>query len=210
MKEAEAFFSVEEQERIRKAIADVEAHTSGEVATMVVDRSESYREAEILGAVLVAGLLALIVAVLFHHITIWSYVPMVFVLFLPAWLLIRHIPRMGLPFVARRRIEEAVQGRAFRAFFEKGLHRTRDETGILIFISLLEHKVWILGDRGINEKIEPEFWRALAQQVAESIKANNASEGLIRVIAQCGEELRKHFPRKADDTDELSNLLIRE
>lgn len=210
MKEAEAFFSVEEQERIRKAIVDVEAHTSGEVATMVVDRSESYREAEILGAVLVAGLLALIVAVLFHHITIWSYVPMVFVLFLPAWLLIRHIPRMGLPFVARRRIEEAVQERAFRAFFEKGLHRTRDETGILIFISLLEHKVWILGDRGINEKIDPESWQALAQQVAEGIKANDASEALIRVIAQCGEELRKHFPRKSDDTDELSNLLIRE
>ncbi len=210
MKEAEAFFSVEDQERIRKAIVDVEAHTSGEVATMVVDRSESYREAEILGAVLVAGLLALIVAVLFHHITIWSYVPMVFVLFLPAWLLIRHIPRMGLPFVARRRIEEAVQERAFRAFFEKGLHRTRDETGILIFISLLEHKVWILGDRGINEKIDPESWQALAQQVAEGIKANDASEALIRVIAQCGEELRKHFPRKSDDTDELSNLLIRE
>jgi len=210
VKEAEAFFSVEEQERIRKAIVDVEAHTSGEVATMVVDRSESYLEAEILGAVLVSGLLALIVAVLFHHITIWSYVPMVFVLFLPAWLLIRHIPRMGLPFVARRRIEEAVQERAFRAFFEKGLHRTRDETGILIFISLLEHKVWILGDRGINEKIDPESWQALAQQVAEGMKANDASEALIHVIAQCGEELRKHFPRKSDDTDELSNLLIRE
>ncbi len=210
MKEAEAFFSVEEQERIRKAIVDVEVHTSGEVATMVVDRSESYREAEILGAVLVSGLLALIVAVLFHHITIWSYVPMVFVLFLPAWLLIRHIPRMGLPFVARRRIEEAVQERAFRAFFEKGLHRTRDETGILIFISLLEHKVWILGDRGINEKIDPESWQALAQQVAEGFKAIDASEALILVIAQCGVELRKHFPRKSDDTDELSNLLIRE
>lgn len=210
MKKAEEFFSAEEQERIRKATEDVEAHTAGEVATMVVDCSESYREAEILGAVLFSGLLALIVAVLFHHITIWSYVPMVFVFFLPAWLLIRHISHLGLPFVGRRRIEEAVQARAFRAFFEKGLHRTRDETGILIFISLLEHKVWILGDRGINEKIEPEFWRALAQQVAESIKANNASEGLIRVIAQCGEELRKHFPRKADDTDELSNLLIRE
>jgi putative membrane protein len=210
VKKAEEFLSAEEQERVRKAIEDVEAHTSGEVATMVVARSESYREAEILGAVLVAGLLALIVAVIFHHITIWSYMPMVFVLFLPAWLLIRHISRLGLPFVGRRRIEEAVQERAFRAFFEKGLHRTRDETGILIFISLLEQKVWILGDRGINEKIDPGSWQALAQQVAEGIKANNASEALIRVIAQCGEELRKHFPRRADDTDELSNLLIRE
>jgi putative membrane protein len=210
VKKAEEFFSAEEQEQIRKAIEDVEAHTSGEVATMVVDRSDSYREAETLGAVLIAGLLALIVAVPFHHITIWSYVPMVFVLYLPAWLLFRHIPRLCLPFVGGKRIEEAVRERAFRAFFEKGLHRTRDETGILIFISLLEHKVWILGDRGINEKIDPESWQALAQQVAEGIKANRNSEALTRVIAQCGEELRKHFPRNPDDIDELTNLPLRE
>lgn len=210
MKKAEELFSAEEQERIRKAIEDVEAHTSGEVATMVVDRSDSYREAEILGAVLVAGLLALILAVLFHHITIWSYVPMVLVLFLPAHLLIRHVPRLGLPFAGAKRIEEAVRERAVRAFFEEGLYRTRDETGILIFISLLEHKVWILGDRGINEKINPESWQALAQQVAEGIKANNAADAVVRVITQCGEELRKHFPKKDDDIDELTNLLLRE
>jgi uncharacterized membrane protein len=61
-----------------------------------------------------------------------------------------------------------------------------------------------------NEKMEPDFWQAPVRQVAESLKANKASVGLIRVIAQCGEEPRKHFPRKAGDTDELSNLLMRE
>jgi putative membrane protein len=207
-KKAHNFFSEAERERIRQGVEAAESRTSGEIATMVVDASDSYREAETLGAVLVAGLFAVIAAVAIHHVTIWSYIPLVCLFFFPTRYLFRRYPHLKLPFVGRRRISEAVRERAVRAFSEQGLHRTRGETGILIFISLLERKVWILGDRGINAKIAPHFWHHFAGELSRGVKEGRACEALLSVIAGCGTELARHFPRQADDVNELSDEVL--
>jgi len=201
------FFSQEEKERIRLAVQAAEQSTAGEIATMVVGRSDSYREAITLAAVLGAGLVALVIAVLSHHVTIWTYIPLTIICFLPARLLVSRVPALQRPFVSRQRLEEAVRERAVRAFYEKGLYRTRDETGILIFISLFEHKVWILGDRGINARIPQQSWQKLAETLSSGIRGGRACGALCEVVAACGEELARHFPRQADDRDELSNEL---
>jgi putative membrane protein len=202
------FFAVPEKERIRAAVAAAEAKTAGEIATLVVTESDRYREAELLGAVLCAGLLALIFAVAGHHVTIWSYIPLVVLLFFPSLWLIRRMPALKLPFIGRSRLHEAVRTRAVRAFYEQGLYRTRNGTGILIFISLLEHKVWILGDRGINEKIAPESWQTLAGILAKGLREGRACDALCEVINRCGIELASHFPRQADDVNELSDEVL--
>ncbi|HEY6006965.1 MAG TPA: TPM domain-containing protein [Geobacteraceae bacterium] len=205
---AKNLFTPEEEARIRMAVTAAEANTSGEIATMVVERSDSYREAESLGAVLCAAFVAFLIAVVSHHVTIWSYIPLVFILFLPArWLIIR-VAALQRPFIARRRLAEAVRERAVRAFYEKGLYRTRHETGILIFISLFERKVWILGDRGINAKIPAESWQHLARTLSNGLREGKACEALCTVIARCGEELGRHFPREADDINELPDELL--
>ena len=202
------FFSQADKESIRRAVADAEQLSSGEIVAMVVPESERYREAEQLGALLMAGLLAVIAALLLRHETIWSYIPLVFLLFFPTLLLFRRFPRLKLSFVGRRRQAEAVREKAMAAFFQRGLHRTREETGILIFISLLERKVWILGDRGINEKIPPGYWRSLAAELALGLRSSQAAEALCRVIAGCGSELARHFPRHPDDRNELPDDIL--
>ncbi len=202
------FFSVADQELIRRAVAEAETHSSGEIATMVVRESDRYREAEQLGALLMAGLLAVIAAVILHHVTIWTYIPLVCLLYFPLLLLFRRFPRLKLSFVGRRRQAEAVHARAERAFFEKGLHRTREETGILIFISTLERKVWILGDRGINERIPPGAWKAFAAELAAGLRSGQGTEALCRVVAGCGSELARHFPRGDDDRNELPDEVL--
>ena len=193
---------------IRQAVAEAEARSSGEIATMVVRESERYREAEELGALLLAGLAGLILAVALHHVTIWTYIPSVFVLFFPSLWLFRRFPRLKLSFVGPGRQAEAVHERALAAFFEKELHLTGEQTGILIFISLLERKVWILGDRGINERIPPGYWRSLAAELAAGIRKGEAARALCRVIAGCGSELARHFPRGADDRNELPDEIL--
>ena len=205
VKVADHFFTIEERERIRAAVAATEGRTSGEIATMVVAASDSYREAETLGAVLVSGLLAVIAAVLSHHVTIWSYVPMVALLFFPARLLFRHVPRLKLPLVGRRRLVETVRERAVQAFYEQGLYRTREETGILIFISILERKVWILGDRGINAQIPPGYWLGHAEKLARGLRDGKACDALCSVITSCADDLARLFPRRADDLNELGD-----
>lgn len=225
------FFSEDELNAIRSAIAGAESDTSGEIVPMVVDKSDSYREAEVLGSVLVSGMAALAIEAGFqgyllwtsgsdwtqgrletglalHAISVWTYIPLVFLLFFAVRLVFRRFESLKLLFAGRRRIAEAVRERAIRAFYEKGLYRTRDETGVLIFMSLLEHKVWILGDRGIDRKIPKQAWLALAGELSGGIREGRACEALCSVIASCGEELARHFPRKVDDIDELSNDVL--
>lgn len=206
---SKSFFTDTEIETIRGAVVAAEAGTAGEIATMVVDESDSYREALLLGVLFLAGCLALIVAVAIHHVTIWTYIPVLLVLALPCYGLFHRFPRLKLLFVEKKRLNEAVRERAIRAFYEKGLYRTRNETGVLIFISALERKVWILGDRGINEKIRPESWQDLASQLAMGIRQGRACEALCSVIATCGRELTRHFPRSLEgDINELSDEVI--
>ena len=202
------FFSAAEKEMIRQAVAEAELNSSGEIVTMVVAESERYREAEQLGALFAAGLLGMVAAVALRHVTIWTYIPVVLLLFFPLFTLFRRFPRLKLPFAGPRRQALAVRDRALSAFYERGLYRTREATGILIFISLLERKVWILGDRGINEKIPPGSWQALAAELAAGIRSGRPAESLCRVVAGCGSELARHFPRRADDRNELSDRII--
>ena len=202
------YFTTEELDQIRRTVAAAESATSGEIATMVVPASDPYREGAVLGGVLLAGFVAFLLSVLLHHITVWFYVPLTVALSLPSWWLFHAFPRLSLPFVARSRIRLAVRERALRAFYEKGLYRTRDATGILIFISLLERTVWILGDRGINERSGPETWQGLSADLSRGIRAGEPCDALCRTITRCGEILAEHFPRKADDTDELTDQVL--
>lgn len=206
--QAEEFFSPEEKGRIREAVAQAEKRSSGEIATMVVWASDRYREAEALGALLLAGLVAVVVAVAIRHVTIWSYIPLVCLLFYPALKLFHRFPRLKLSFAAAGRVADAVSERALVAFYQQGLYRTKEETGILIFISLLERKVWILGDRGINEKIPPGKWSNLVDELARGLRQGRAADSLCQVIARCGDELAQHFPRRSDDRNELPDEII--
>ena len=205
---AHTFFTDEEKEKIRLAVEATEKFTSGEIATMVVDHSDRYHEAEVLGGILVAGLTALIIAVAVQHTNIWTYIPIICVLYFPARLLFIRFPRLKHPFINKLRMTHVVRERAVRAFYEKGLYKTRDENGILIFISLLERKVWILGDRGVDKKIDHANWQSHAHEISNGIKEGRACEALCAVIAQCGQLLAEHFPRKKDDTNELTDEII--
>ncbi len=101
-----------------------------------------------------------------------------------------------------------MRDRALRAFYEKGLHRTRGKTGVLFFISLLERKVWVLADKGIHEKISQSKLNAFAKIVSSGIRDGDAANALVKAIQEAGELLHKHFPVGDGDINELSDALI--
>jgi len=216
MNKAELFFTDEEKKKIIGTVSEVESKTSGEVAVMVVDSSDRYREAEVSGAFLLSGLGALVFTELLilrgiiHEPLIWYYIPLCILLLYPFLMLLRHMPDLKLGLIPARRRNEAVARRALRAFYEKGLHRTRDNTGVLFFISLYEHKVWVLADKGIYEQIDQETLNKYATTVTRGIKEGRAAEALCSAIAEVGEILSKHFPVKPDDMNELSNEVMTE
>jgi putative membrane protein len=219
---AKDFFSKAEKEKIRRSVNSAEAQTSGEIAVMVVDESDGYREAEVFGVIALAGLFSTILSLLLDHTTtlawmpttdphytsIWFWIPVTLALLVPSWYLFRLFPPLKLALVSRKRAETAVTQRAILSFYKKGLHRTRHETGILVFISLLERRVRILGDRGIHAKIGQEFWNARAQELVKGIKENRPLETLLEVIERCGVELASHFPSGSDNPNEVADDVI--
>ena len=136
--------------------------------------------------------------------------PLSFLLFFPFRWIGATFPRLKLVFIGPRRREETVRQRAIQAFYEKGLYKTRFNTGVLIFLSLLEHKVWILADKGIHEKMTQEALNRFAQEVSRGIKEGRASESLCQAIEGIGQLLVEHFPSLSRRHNELPNEVMTE
>ncbi len=207
---AKDLFSGKEREAIRQAVRDAESGTSGEIAVALVDESDRYLEAEFLGALAFAAGAAFVAAVLLRFESIWFYLPLTAFLYIPALALIRRFPQLKLAWLFGGRVEEAVRERALALFYERGLNKTRARTGVLIFISLLERRVWILGDEGINRKITPEFWEDLVQELTGGIRTGRPAEALRQVIEKCGAALAEHFKAAPGNANELPDELIHE
>jgi len=207
---SERFFTAEEKERLKTATHEVESRTIGEIVVMVVDHSDHYIEAEVLGGVLLGSLLSLILTVLFFDSSLWFYIPLSFILFFPCWFLFIKVEVLKKAFIGIRRKEEGVRLRAERAFFERGLYRTKKNTGVLFFVSLLERKVWVLADKGIYEKMDQETLNRFANEVSRGIKEGRACHALCQAIQEVGDYLAKHFPIAPRDTNELPDGVMTE
>ncbi len=94
---------------------------------------------------------------------------------------------------------------AVQEFYRLGMEKTRDKTGILIFILLKEKQFQILADQGINEKVKQETWDEIANTLSLTFKKGDYFNGLIKALLEIGKILTLHFPIKDDDTNELSN-----
>ena len=207
--QADKFFTEEEKVRIRETVIEAEANTAGEIVPMLVTSSARYTEVELLGTI--TGLLVGIMAEWFwsdpwgsHFFNLWP------VIGATAGFLICRIPQVKRLLVPKSRITDAVHTLALASFTEYGLHYTRDHTGILILVSLLEHRVEVLADRGINAKVEAGTWQEIVHMLTEGLKSKQACDAYVRAIRRCGEILAAHFPRQPDDTDELANRLVTE
>jgi putative membrane protein len=92
-----------------------------------------------------------------------------------------------------------------------GLHRTQGRTGILLFVSLLEHRVQVLADQGINDRVPSGTWDEVVQGIVAGIRADRPAEALCRAIEQCGELLTHHCPSGSGrNPNELPDRLIQE
>jgi putative membrane protein len=88
------------------------------------------------------------------------------------------------------------------------VYSTRDRTGILIFLSLLERRVIVLCDEGIKAKVKQEAWDSIVATIVDGIKAGRPSEGLLKAIAACGSLLEsENVTKRPDDTSELSDSI---
>lgn len=202
---SEIFFNEEQKAAIAAAIAEVETRTVGEVAVMVVDQSDTYPESPMLAGILLGGLSATIITDRWLADSLWTFLPLAIGLALCLGWGVGQLPAVKRFFIPKARMEHMVREQALQAFYEKGLYKTRDATGVLFFISLFEHRVWLLADKGIYEKIPQQTLQEHAAAIAQGIRQGDTATALCHGIGRVGEILAMHFPVQPDDTNELSN-----
>jgi putative membrane protein len=212
---AQSFLNQEEQQRITQCVHEAEKKTSGEIVPMVMSSSHDYPLASLTGASFIALPVSLLLTRLLGGLfwlgpdSMWLFLALFCALFTGAHLLISRLAPLKRLFLSPQRVEEEVKEAATTAFFTEELYRTKAENGILLYISVFERRVWVLADRGINDKIPQQQWQGIVDLVTAGIRDHRQCEAICEAIEQIGDILADFFPIEADDKDELHNLIIR-
>ena len=99
----------------------------------------------------------------------------------------------------------SVEQLARHEFVHLGMMKTKERTGILIFVLLDAREFFILADEHINQKVAPRTWDSVAEAMAMQFAKKAFREGLLNAVRSVGAHLATHFPAKPGDTNELSN-----
>ncbi len=197
-----------DRERIEAAVRAAEAGTAGEIVVQVVRRSDAFAVSPWRLAVLFAAL------VLLGAELLWPGAPLL-ALFGAQAAAVATAHALGRFDGVRRlalredELERAADRGALDAFREHVARRTEGRTGILIYVSLLEHRVVVLGDEAIDRALAAgESWDAVVADVLAGIRAGRAAEGIVRAVERCGAMLAHPLPPAAEDRDEIVRGLI--
>jgi uncharacterized membrane protein len=90
-------------------------------------------------------------------------------------------------------------------FLRLGIGKTRDKTGVLIFILLEGRQFYVLTDSGINDKVPQNIWNDIKDKMQASFTNGEFCRGILYGINEIGNILSLHFPVKSDDTNEISD-----
>lgn len=207
-------FSDADRARIQAAVVEAEGKTSGEIVPYVVERSDGYEAAEWRGGALLGCTVGLLIAGLHSLTDVWlpvniaGLIAFVIGASMVGMLAVRTIAPLTRLFAGRSHMAHHVSRRAAEAFIAEEVFRTRERTGILLFVSLLERTVLVVGDAGINARVQKADWDGIVAMVVQGLKTGTPADGMVRAIGACGTLLeRQGVARRADDTDELSDGL---
>ena len=218
--------SPEDHARISAAVAQAELQSSGEIVTILAERSDGYTDVQLAwsAAVSLLALCALVIAPDFylglydrlfadwgHEWTPRAIISLAaavaalkfggaFLLQLWGPLKFFLIP----PPVKTARVHE----RAVRAFRIGAERRTAGRTGVLIYLSMREHRAEIVADEAIATKVAPEVWGDAMNAMLAHISDGRIADGICAAVDKVGAILAPHFPRAGDDINELPDRLI--
>jgi len=220
------YLNAEQHKIVSEAVAAAELSTSGEIVTVLADRSDGYADLVLLWATTasftVMSLFALfpmpfmnlwdrLIGGWMHEWTTGELASMTIALglitFVATWAVQLWEP-LKFALVPSPVRTNRVHQQAIKHFKVGAERRTHGRTGILIYLSMREHRAEIVADEPIAEKVSADVWgNAMADMLVE-IRKGCIAEGLAAGVRDVGEVLSEHFPRTEDDENELPDRLI--
>lgn len=212
--------------RVTDTVTAAEAQTDGEIVTIVARRSDDYHDVALLWAML-AMLLAMALLAAFpqtiDHVHGW---------YGDSWgepvasgqVLVIAMAAMAVSFLAIRvalawdplrlaLTPRSAKARRVRrqalALFRAGAEaRTVASTGVLLYLSIDEHRAEIIADSAIHSRVDPAIWGDAMAVLIAAVRDGRPADGMADAVARIGVVLAQHFPRSAGDTNELPDRLI--
>lgn len=217
--------SAEDHSRVSAAIAVAEQKSDGEIIAISADQSDAYHDVGLHWAVLaMVAVLAFFAAMpwqlsaWYDRLHGWSAEPglrelltllllfallkFLVVLFLLKWRPLRMLLTPGSTKTRR------VRRRAIMLFKAGAERRTIGRTGILIYLSMAEHRAEIVGDEAITKVTTPDTWGEAMTALLTDVKAGRPGDGIVAAVGIIGEVLAEHFPKSSEDTNEIPDKLI--
>ena len=211
---------------VTAAVANAERHTSGEIVTIVADLSDHYEDIGMAWAS-AAAMLALFCYMLFPDFYLgiidrmtggWEheYSPREYLALLltalglkwfGTWLIMKWMP-LRLALTPKHIKLARVRGRAVTMFKVGTEAKTVGRTGVLLYLSMKEHRAEIVADEEIAKLVAPEVWGDAMVALLAHVKAGRPGEGMAAAVTQMGVVLAEHFPMGSENPNELPDRLI--
>jgi putative membrane protein len=220
------YLSEDDRARVSASVSQVEEQSAGEIVTILADRSDGYTDVALAWASAASflALLALALAPDFylglyerliggwiHEWTprdILTVAALVALLKFAGVMLVQLWQPLKFLLIPPQIRSARVHDRAVRAFRIGAERRTHGRTGILIYLSMREHRAEIVADESIATKVDASVWGdAMAAMLAE-LKQGRTADAMIAAVERVGAVLAEHFPRSEDDVNELPDRLI--
>ncbi len=215
-----------DHELVSAAVSKAEESSNGEIVTIAAAQSDDYKDVALAWAA-IASFIAMSFTAFFPSIYLsildyflggwdnvigygefaWFITTIGALKFLGVWLFLKWQPALMFltpPWIKSQRSKE----RAIELFRVGTESKTVGRTGILIYLSMAEHRAEIVADAAINSLVGPEKWGDAMQLLIKNVKAGNPGQGISEAVEQIGIILSEHFPKSDDDFNELPDKLI--
>lgn len=103
---------------------------------------------------------------------------------------------------------DPIVARAEQLFAQLEMEYTAARNGVLIYIALKQRRCAVIGDSGIHQFVDNDFWQLCCDAITQQAAQANLTKGIIEALHLLVQQLELHFPRQADDVDELPNEVI--
>jgi len=205
---ATTVFDAPAQVAVHDALIAAEARTIGEIVPVVLERSDRHPSADWVSALTTM----LVGSALLQDVLPWTrphlLIACQLALGAAGFLVSIAWPAWKRMFVTEARASEMAAEQAVQEFHRLRLHETAGRTGVLIFVSLLERRVIVLGDVGIHAKVGDATWDEAREAVLAGVKRGRVEEGLVDGIRRVGAKLEQHFPWSGDDRNEIPDRVV--
>ncbi|MCF8706437.1 TPM domain-containing protein [Rhizorhapis sp. SPR117] len=219
--------TAEDHAEVTAAVAQAEKLTDGEIVTIVTGQSDSYHDAGLHWAIAASFICLSLVAMFpawfmgrLHFVlgggweqdlpaglTLTVLLGLMIAVFLAVRYLLAITP-LRMVVTPKRTMARRVRRRAI-AYFKVGAERrTMGRTGILIYVSLKEHRAEIVADEAIASKVGGEVWGNAMVALIDNVREGHAGTGMAEAVRQVGIVLAEHFPKTVDNPNELPDRLI--